>query len=111
MRFRLWPRTLAVQLILVVAAAVAVSNMGVAFYYYKNSEAQARDYINERMVDRAAAVAAMVMEPVIVLMTRRMLLGIKERAERGTRAHVPVGPAPHAVPHGAPRPASAASQG
>jgi signal transduction histidine kinase len=60
MRVRLCPRTLAVQLILVVAAAVAVSNMGVAFYDYKNSEAQARDYINERMVDRAAAVASAV---------------------------------------------------
>jgi signal transduction histidine kinase len=60
MRFRLWPRTLAVQLILVVAAAVAVSNIAVAFYNYKNSEAQARDYINERMVDRAAAVASAV---------------------------------------------------
>jgi signal transduction histidine kinase len=55
---RLWPRTLPVQLVLVVALAVAVSNIGVAFYYYKNSEAQARDFINERMVDRAAAVAA-----------------------------------------------------
>lgn len=60
MRFRLWPRTLAVQLVLVVAGAVAVSNIGVALYYYKNSEAQARDYINERMVDRAAAVASAV---------------------------------------------------
>ena len=48
---------------------------------------------------RAAAVASLVMEPVIVLMTRRMLLGIQERAERGTRAHVPVGPPPHLTPH------------
>jgi signal transduction histidine kinase len=60
MRFRLWPRTLAVQLILVVAAAVAVSNIGVAFYYYKKSEAQTSDVLNERMIDRAAAVAATV---------------------------------------------------
>ncbi|MBN9589896.1 MAG: HAMP domain-containing protein [Alphaproteobacteria bacterium] len=60
MRFRLWPRTLVVQLVLVVAGAVAVSNIGVALYFYKNSEAQARDYINERMVDRAAAVASAV---------------------------------------------------
>ena len=58
MNFRLWPRTLPVQLVLVVAGAVAVSNIGVAFYYYKNSETQARDFVNERMIDRAAAVAA-----------------------------------------------------
>lgn len=60
MRWRLLPRTLPVQLVLVVAGAVALANIGVAFYYYKNSEAQARDYINERMVDRAAAVASAV---------------------------------------------------
>ncbi len=60
MRFRFWPNTLAVQLILVVAGAVAVSNIGVAFYFYKNSEAQARAYSDERMIDRTAAVAATV---------------------------------------------------
>jgi signal transduction histidine kinase len=58
MRFKLWPRTLRVQLILVVAAAVAISNLGVAFYFYKKSEAQARAYSDERMIDRTAAVAA-----------------------------------------------------
>lgn len=60
MRFRFWPNTLAVQLILVVAGAVAISNIGVALYFYRNSENQARDFINERMIDRAAAVAATV---------------------------------------------------
>jgi signal transduction histidine kinase len=60
MRFRFWPNTLRVQLIIVVAAAVAVSNLGVAYYFYRNSEAQTRDFVNERMVDRAAAVAATV---------------------------------------------------
>lgn len=58
MRFRFWPNTLAVQLILVVAAAVAISNFGVAFYFYKQSEAQARNFSNDRLVDRAVAVAA-----------------------------------------------------
>jgi signal transduction histidine kinase len=57
---RLWPRTLAVQLILVVAGAVALSNIGVAFYFYKKSEAQASNFSNERMIDRAVAVAATV---------------------------------------------------
>src|SRR3954465_2429861 len=58
MRFKFWPKTLAVQLIVVVAAAVAISNIGVAFYFYKKSEAQARNYTNDRMVDRSVAVAA-----------------------------------------------------
>jgi len=58
MRFKLWPRTLRVQLIVVVAAAVAISNIGVAFYFYKQSEIQARNFTNERMIDRTAAVAA-----------------------------------------------------
>lgn len=56
---------------------------------------------------RVASVAALVMEPVIVVMTRRMLLGIKERSERSTRAHVPVGPPPDAAPHGEPVPPGA----
>ncbi|HWF63155.1 MAG TPA: hypothetical protein VN685_00930, partial [Rhizomicrobium sp.] len=60
MRFRFWPNTLRVQLIVVVAAAVAVSNLGVAYYFYRNSEAQTRNFVNERMIDRAAAVAATV---------------------------------------------------
>ncbi len=60
MRFRLLPNTLAVQLILVVAGAVAVSNIGVAFYFYKQSEAQTRNFSNERVIDRTAAVAATV---------------------------------------------------
>ncbi len=55
---KLWPETLAVQLIVVVAAAVAISNIGVAFYFYKNSEAQARNFSNERTIDRSVAVAA-----------------------------------------------------
>jgi signal transduction histidine kinase len=60
MRFRLWPRTLPFQLVVVVAGTVALSNIGVAFYYYKNSEAQARHDVNQHMIDRAASVAAAV---------------------------------------------------
>jgi len=60
MRFRFWPNTLAVQLIVVVAAAVAVSNLAVAFYFYKKSEEQSRNFSDERMIDRTAAVAATV---------------------------------------------------
>src|SRR5258705_6864618 len=60
MRFKFWPRTLRAQLILVVAGAVAISNIAVAFYFYKQSEAQARNFSDERMIDRTAAVAATV---------------------------------------------------
>lgn len=60
MRFKFWPSTLRVQLILVVAAAVAISNIGVAIYFYKNSEAQVRNFNTERIIDRTAAVAATV---------------------------------------------------
>src|SRR5471030_2638566 len=60
MRFRFWPSTLRVQLVLVVAGAVAISNIGVAFYFYKKSEAESRNFSNERMIDRAVAVAATV---------------------------------------------------
>jgi signal transduction histidine kinase len=58
MRFRLWPNTLAVQLILVVAAAVTLANIGVALYFYKQNEAQARNFTYDRAIDRAVAVAA-----------------------------------------------------
>jgi len=58
MRFKFWPSTLRVQLILVVATAVAISNIGVAFYFYKTNEAQARNFNIDRLVDRAVAVAA-----------------------------------------------------
>jgi len=60
MRFKFWPSTLRAQLVLVVAGAVAISNIGVAFYFYKKSEAQSRNFSNERMIDRTAAVAATV---------------------------------------------------
>jgi signal transduction histidine kinase len=60
MRFKFWPSTLRVQLILVVAGAVAVSNLGVAFYFYKQSEAQNRNFSDERTIDRTVAVAATV---------------------------------------------------
>ena len=60
MRFKIWPSTLRIQLVLVVAGAVAVSNIGVAFYFYKTNEVQTRNFTNERMIDRAVAVAATV---------------------------------------------------
>jgi signal transduction histidine kinase len=56
-KYRLWPRTLAVQLIAVTAAAVLVSNLAVAYWFEKGNEQQNETAANERVLDRAAAVA------------------------------------------------------
>jgi signal transduction histidine kinase len=58
MRFRFWPNTLAVQLILVTAVAVALSNIAVAFWFEYGNEQQTATAANERVLDRAAAMAA-----------------------------------------------------
>jgi signal transduction histidine kinase len=79
MRVKLWPNTLAVQLILVVAAAVAISNIGVALYFYENSKQQTRNFVNERMVDRAAAVATTVSQ--VVPQYRLVVMRAMGRAE------------------------------
>jgi signal transduction histidine kinase len=57
MRFKLWPRTLAVQLIVVTAATVALSNIAVAFWFEYGNEQQTATAANERVLDRAAAMA------------------------------------------------------
>lgn len=57
MRFRLWPNTLAVQLIVVTGVAVAISNIAVAFWFEYGNERQSAIAANERVLDRAAAVA------------------------------------------------------
>jgi signal transduction histidine kinase len=57
MRFRFWPNTLAVQLIVVTAAAVALSNIAVAFWFEYGNERQTATANNERVLDRAASVA------------------------------------------------------
>ena len=56
MIFRLWPRTLVVQLIAVTAAAVAVSNLSVAYWFEKSNEAQNEASLIERVLDRATTV-------------------------------------------------------
>ena len=58
MRMRLWPNTLAVQLILVTAVAVALSNLAVAAWFEYGNEQQIATAANERVLDRAASVAA-----------------------------------------------------
>ena len=57
MRFRFWPNTLAVQLIVVTAAAVALSNIAVAFWFEYGNERQTATANNERLLDRAASTA------------------------------------------------------
>jgi signal transduction histidine kinase len=56
MKFRLWPRTLVVQLIAVTAAAVVVSNVSVAVWFEKSNEAQNEASLIERVLDRATTV-------------------------------------------------------
>lgn len=55
---KIWPRTLAVQLISVTAAAVVISNFAVAWWFELGNERQKETALNERVLDRAAAVAA-----------------------------------------------------
>jgi signal transduction histidine kinase len=57
MRFTFWPRTLAVQLIVVTAAAVALSNIAVAAWFEYGNEQQSQTAAYERLLDRAASVA------------------------------------------------------
>ncbi|HXC54110.1 MAG TPA: ATP-binding protein [Rhizomicrobium sp.] len=57
MKLKLWPRTLGVQLIVVTAAAVLLSNLGVALYFQLGNERLNEASLNERAIDRAASTA------------------------------------------------------
>lgn len=54
---RLWPRTLSVQLVVVIAAAVLLSNVAVAIYFQLGNEQINETAIYERMADRAVSSA------------------------------------------------------
>jgi signal transduction histidine kinase len=56
-KLKFWPRTLVVQLIAVTAAAVVLSNVAVAWWFERGNEQQNESSLNERVLDRAAAVA------------------------------------------------------
>jgi signal transduction histidine kinase len=58
---KLLPNTLAVQLILVTAVAVGLSNIAVAAWFEYGNEQQIATAANERVLDRAASVAATLM--------------------------------------------------
>lgn len=59
---RFWPRTLAFQLVAVTAIAVVLSNLGVAAYFDHFNVTQNESFLNDRMVDRATAVATTLRE-------------------------------------------------
>lgn len=52
---KLWPRTLGVQLVVVTAAAVLLSNLAVALYFQLGNERLNEANLNERAIDRAAS--------------------------------------------------------
>jgi signal transduction histidine kinase len=54
-----WPRTLAAQLVIVTAAAVLVSNIGVAAWFELNREQLTESALNERLLDRAVSASAL----------------------------------------------------
>jgi signal transduction histidine kinase len=52
-----WPRTLGLQLVMVTAAAVLLSNLAVALYFQLGNERLNEVSLNERAIDRAASTA------------------------------------------------------
>ncbi|MEJ0025727.1 MAG: ATP-binding protein [Rhizomicrobium sp.] len=55
----LWPRTLGVQLIVVTAAAVLISNIAVAAWFQLGSERMSERDLNERLLDRSASTSTL----------------------------------------------------
>ena len=56
---RLWPRTLGVQLIVVTAVAVFLSNAAVALWFELGSERLTQNELTERILDRAASISTL----------------------------------------------------
>jgi len=56
---KLWPRTLGVQLIIVTAAAVVISNLAVAAWFQLGNERLTESDQNERILDRAASMSTL----------------------------------------------------
>jgi len=54
-----WPRTMAAQLIVVTAAAVMVSNLGVAAWFELSRERQTESALTERLLDRAVSASTL----------------------------------------------------
>ena len=93
MRMRLWPNTLAVQLILVTALAVALSNIAVAAWFEYSNEQQIATAANERLLDRAASVATTLMD--VPLSARGTVIEhMSGRLWKFTQIQVPQAPLP-----------------
>jgi len=75
---RLWPRTLGIQLIVVTAAAVVVSNLAVAGWFELGNERMSESELNERVLERAASTAT-------------LLAAIPSRARAGAAAAMSTG--------------------
>lgn len=56
-QFKLWPRTLGMQLVLVISTAVLLSNVAVAVYFQLGNERMNESAAYERMADRAVSAA------------------------------------------------------
>jgi signal transduction histidine kinase len=56
---RLWPRTLGIQLIVVISLAIFVSNAAVALWFALSSERQNESDLVERMLDRTTSVSTL----------------------------------------------------
>src|SRR5215469_6282630 len=56
---RLWPRSLGTQLIVVVAAAVLISNLAVAAWFQLGAERMSESDLDERLIDRAASMSTL----------------------------------------------------
>lgn len=56
---KFWPRTLGVQLVIVTAAAVLVSNLAVAAWFQLGNERVSESDLNERLLDRAASMSTL----------------------------------------------------
>ena len=56
---KLWPRTLGVQLIMVTASAVLISNLAVAAWFQLGNQRMSESDQNERLLDRAASMSTL----------------------------------------------------
>jgi signal transduction histidine kinase len=93
MRFKFWPRTLAVQLIVVTAAAVALSNIAVAFWFEYGNQQQSTTATYDRVLDRAAAVSTTL--SAIPQGSRQVVMtSMSSRFWKFTQVPVPVTPMP-----------------
>ena len=56
---RFWPRTLGMQMMVVMAAAVTVSNLGVAAWFELGNERQNQNALMDRVLDRAVSTSTL----------------------------------------------------